>query len=200
MLEQHDMDKMGNTDNTDVLNQKEKERKENVANMLEKARVYHEKYLLRNNTSDMESAVNYYIQAIKLNPQIPETYYRLACLMFENGQISLDSAIEQCKMAIDIAPENPNAHLYTGYFLKLANDFDEAEKEFKNAIKVSPLNSARPRLILATMLYQKINNVKPSLVDFIRMVYYACSGCLTVLWDFASIKMLYKSIIRDVLV
>ena len=183
MLEQHDMDKMGNTDNTDVLNQKEKERKENVANMLEKARVYHEKYLLRNNTSDMESAVNYYIQAIKLNPQI-----------------SLDSAIEQCKMAIDIAPENPNAHLYTGYFLKLANDFDEAEKEFKNAIKVSPLNSARPRLILATMLYQKINNVKPSLVDFIRMVYYACSGCLTVLWDFASIKMLYKNISDDALV
>lgn len=200
MLEQHDMDKMGNTNNTDVLNQKEKERKENVANMLEKARVYHEKYLLRNNTSDMESAVNYYIQAIKLNPQIPETYYRLACLMFENGQISLDSAIEQCKMAIDIAPENPNAHLYTGYFLKLANDFDEAEKEFKNAIKVSPLNSARPRLILATMLYQKINNVKPSLVDFIRMVYYACSGCLTVLWDFASIKMLYKNISDDALV
>ena len=200
MLEQHDMDKMGNTDNTDVLNQKEKERKENVANMLEKARVYHEKYLLRNNTSDMESAVNYYIQAIKLNPQIPETYYRLACLMFENGQISLDSAIEQCKMAIDVAPENPNAHLYTGYFLKLANDFDEAEKEFKNAIKVSPLNSARPRLILATMLYQKINNVKPSLVDFIRMVYYACSGCLTVLWDFASIKMLYKNISDDALV
>ena len=148
----------------------------------------------------MESAVNYYIQAIKLNPQIPETYYRLACLMFENGQISLDSAIEQCKMAIDIAPENPNAHLYTGYFLKLANDFDEAEKEFKNAIKVSPLNSARPRLILATMLYQKINNVKPSLVDFIRMVYYACSGCLTVLWDFASIKMLYKNISDDALV
>lgn len=200
MLEQHNMDKMGNTDNTEVLNQKEKERKENVANMLEKARVYHEKYLLRNNTSDMESAVNYYIQAIKLNPQIPETYYRLACLMFENGQISLDSAIEQCKMAIDIAPENPNAHLYTGYFLKLANDFDEAEKEFKNAIKVSPLNSARPRLILATMLYQKINNVKPSLVDFIRMVYYACSGCLTVLWDFASIKMLYKNISDDALV
>ena len=200
MLEQHDMDKMGNTDNTEVLNQKEKDRKENVANMLEKARVYHEKYLLRNNTSDMESAVNYYIQAIKLNPQIPETYYRLACLMFENGQISLDSAIEQCKMAIDIAPENPNAHLYTGYFLKLANDFDEAEKEFKNAIKVSPLNSARPRLILATMLYQKINNVKPSLVDFIRMVYYACSGCLTVLWDFASIKMLYKNISDDALV
>ena len=97
--------------------------KENVMNTLEKARVFHEKYLLRSNSNDLESAVNYYIQAIKQNPSIPETYYRLASLLFENGQISLDSAIEQCKMAINIDPENSNAHIYTGYFLKLANDF-----------------------------------------------------------------------------
>ena len=71
--------------------------KENVMNTLEKARVFHEKYLLRSNSNDLESAVNYYIQAIKQNPSIPETYYRLASLLFENGQISLDSAIEQCK-------------------------------------------------------------------------------------------------------
>ena len=189
------MDKMSDINNIETIQKKEK-----VTAMLEKARVYHEKYLLRSNNSDMENAVNCYIQAIKLNPQIPETYYRLACLMFENGQISLDSAIEQCKMAISIEPQNSNAHLYTGYFLKLANDFEEAEKEFKNAIKINPINSARPRLILATMLYEKINNVKPSFVDFVRMVYYACSGCLTVLWDFASIKMLYKNISDDALV
>ncbi len=174
--------------------------KENVMNTLEKARVFHEKYLLRSNSNDLESAVNYYIQAIKQNPSIPETYYRLASLLFENGQISLDSAIEQCKMAINIDPENSNAHIYTGYFLKLANDFDEAEKEFKNAIDINPINAARPRLILASMLYEKINHVRPSFVDFIRMVYYACSGCLTVLWDIASLKMLYKNVSDDALV
>ena len=144
---------------------------EKVLNTLEKARVFHEKYLLRSNSSDLESAVNYYIQAIKLNPSIPETYYRLASLLFENGEISLDSAIEQCKMAVNIDPKNTNAHIYTGYFLKLANDFEEAEKEFKNAIKINPIKSARPRLILASLLYEKINNVKPSFIDFIRMVY-----------------------------
>lgn len=190
MLEQQNTD-----NNTDA-----EIKKQAVINTLEKARVYHEKYLLRCNSSDLENAVNYYIQAIKQNPEIPETYYRLACLMFENGQISLDSAIEQCKMAIGIAPENPNAHLYTGYFLKLANDFEEAEKEFKDAIKINPINSARPRLILASMLYEKINHVKPSLIDFIRMVYYACSGCLTVLWDFPSLRMLYKNVSDDALV
>ncbi len=173
---------------------------EKVLNTLEKARVFHEKYLLRSNSSDLESAVNYYIQAIKLNPSIPETYYRLASLLFENGEISLDSAIEQCKMAVNIDPKNTNAHIYTGYFLKLANDFEEAEKEFKNAIKINPIKSARPRLILASLLYEKINNVKPSFIDFIRMVYYACSGCLTVLWDFPSLKMMYKNVSDDALV
>lgn len=195
MLEQQ---KTGNQENTDI--EKEKERNQAVLNTLEKARVYHEKYLLRCNSADLESAVNYYIQAIKQNPKIPETYYRLASLMFENGQISLDSAIEQCKMAINIDPKNPNAHLYTGYFLKLANDFEQAEKEFKDAIKINPINSARPRLILASMLYEKINHAKPSMIDFIRMVYYACSGCLTVLWDLPSLRMLYKNVTDDALV
>ncbi len=190
MLEQHNISGTQDTESSENKN-------ENAIKTLEKARVYHEKYLLRNNNSDLENAVNYYIQAIKQNPKIPETYYRLASLMFENGQISLDSAIEQCKVAVDIDPQNTNAHLYTGYFLKLARDFDEAEKEFKNAIKINPINSARPRLILATMLYEKINKVKPSFIDFIRMVYYACSGCLTVLWDAASLKMLYKNVSDD---
>ena len=192
---------MGNTENTEKIELQEdiisNENKTNVMSTLEKARIYHEKYLLRNNSSDLESAVSYYIQAIKQNPEIPETYYRLASLLFENGEISLDSAIEQCKTAINIDPNNTNAHLYTGYFLKLAYDFDEAEKEFKNAIKINPLKAARPRIILAAMLYEKINNVKPSFVDFLRMVYYACSGYLSVLWDYASLKMFYKNISDD---
>lgn len=197
MLEQH----MNSNKNIEIDNIKtEQDRKSLVYKTLEQARIYHEKYLLRSNSSDLETAVNYYIQAIKQNPQIPETYYRLASLMFENGQISLDSAIEQCKMAINIDPKNTNAHLYTGYFLKLARDFDSAEKEFQSAISLNPLKSARPRIILAAMLYEKINKVKPSFIDFIRMMYYACSGCLTVLWDFASLKMMYKNISDDALV
>lgn len=197
MLEQH----MNSNKNIETDNIKtEQDRKSLVYKTLEQARIYHEKYLLRSNSSDLETAVNYYIQAIKQNPQIPETYYRLASLMFENGQISLDSAIEQCKMAINIDPKNTNAHLYTGYFLKLARDFDSAEKEFQSAISLNPLKSARPRIILAAMLYEKINKIKPSFIDFLRMMYYACSGCLTVLWDFASLKMMYKNISDDALV
>lgn len=201
MLNQNNMQ---NTEDIEYLNVIEEPREraagvdnESAMKTLEKARIHHEKYLLRSNKSDLESAVTYYIQAIKQDPKIPETYYRLASLMFENGEISLDSAIEQCKVAVEIAPENKNAHLYTGYFLKLANDFEEAEKEFKNAIKLNPVNSARPRLVLAAMLYEKINKAKPSFVDFVRMVYYACSGCITVLWDIAALKMIYKNLTDD---
>ena len=170
---------------------------EDVSRLLELARRSHEKYLMRNNNADLTNAVDYYIRAIKQNPSIPETYYRLASLLWENGQISLESAIEQCKTAINIDPKNQNAHIYTGYFLQLANKYDEAERELKSAISLNPIAAARPRLILATLLYEKINSAKPSFVEFVKMVYYACSGCLTVLWDFPSIKMLYKNITDD---
>jgi tetratricopeptide (TPR) repeat protein len=155
---------------------------------------------LRSNCSDLNNAVSYYIQAIKQNPDIPETYYRLACLLYENGEISLDSAIEQCRMSVNIAPENPNTHIYTGYFLKLANNFEEAEKEFKNAISINPLVAARPRLILASLLYEKFMGEKPSFSDFVKMIYYTCSGCLAILWDYASLKMLYRNITDETVI
>ena len=144
---------------------------EDVSRLLELARIAHEKYLMRNNSEDLNCAVDYYIRAIKKNPSIPETYYRLASLLWENGQISLESAIEQCKTAVNIDPKNQNAHIYTGYFLQLASKFDEAEKELKNAINLNPFSAARPRLILATLMYEKINSAKPSFIEFVKMVY-----------------------------
>lgn len=97
---------------------------------LEKARIAHEKYLIRQNNKDLNEAIENYIDAVKYDPTIPETYYRLASLMFEQGQISIDTAIEQCKTAVSLAPRNMNAHMYTGFFMKLAQDFKSAEEEF----------------------------------------------------------------------
>ena len=127
---------------------------EKARNSLEKARVAHERYLIRQNTHDLNEAIEFYIDAVKLDPTMPEAYYRLASLMFEQGQISLDTAIEQCKTAVSLAPKNMNAHMYTGFFMKMAEDFNSAEKEFKSAIKMGKLNSARPRLILSQSILQ----------------------------------------------
>lgn len=160
---------------------------------LGKAREAHERYLIKLQDQDLQSAIEYYIEAIKLGPSIPESYYRLASLMWENGQIGIQTAIEQCKTAISLAPKNINAHIYTGYFMKIANDFKSAEEEFKKAIKIGGLNSSRPRLILSLSILQKMNAEKVTIKEFAKCLYYLVTGGLIFVWDFAFLKMLYKN-------
>ena len=141
---------------------------ENSEISLEKARAAHERYLIKFQEQDLEIAVENYITAIKLNPSIPEAYYRLASLMWETGQIGIQSAIEQCKTAISLAPKNVNAYIYTGYFFKKAKDYKNAEKAFKKAIKLGGINSSRPRLVLSLSILEKMNENEFSLKEFLR--------------------------------
>ena len=164
---------------------------------LERAREAHERYLIRQQNQDLQLAIEYYIDAIKLDPTMPETYYRLASLMWENGQISLQTAIEQCRTAVTLAPKNINAHIYTGYSMNLASDYKSAEVEFKDAIKIGGFNSARPRLILSLSILQKMNIQKATVREFSKCLYYLISGSLMFFWDFASLKMLYKNFADD---
>ena len=164
---------------------------------LEKARIAHENYLIRQQNSDLQKAIEYYIDAVKYDPTMPEAYYRLATLMWEQGQISLDTAIEQCKTAVSLAPQNINAHLYTGFFMKLAQDFKSAENEFKSAIKMDNLKSARPRLILSQSILQKINSKNGTVKDYLSFLYYFLSGSVMLAWDRPSMKMFYKNMTDD---
>ena len=164
---------------------------------LEKARIAHENYLIRQQNSDLQEAIEHYIDAVKYDPSMPEAYYRLATLMWEQGQISLDTAIEQCKTAVSLAPQNINAHMYTGFFMKLAQDFKSAEQEFKSAIKMGKLKSARPRLILSQSILQKINSQNGNVSDYLNFLYYFVSGSLMLAWDKPSMKMFYKNMSDD---
>ena len=164
---------------------------------LEKARIAHERYLIRQNNHDLNEAIEHYIDAVKLDPSIPESYYRLASLMFEQGQISVDTAIEQCKTACSLAPKNMNAHMYTGFFMKMAEDFKAAEEEFKSAIKMGKLKSARPRLILSQAILQRINSRNGNASDYMSFLYYFLSGSLMLAWDRPTMKMLYKNMSDD---
>ena len=132
---------------------------------LEAAREFHEKYLLHSEVKDLNLAIDYYIKAVKLNPNMPETYYRLANLLYENGQISLDGAIEQCRAGVKVAPGNADAHLYTGYFMTLAGRYIEANYEFETAIKLDPIGSARARITLAQSLIKEANVEKAILQE-----------------------------------
>lgn len=175
-----------------------RENKEKAIESLEKARIAHEKYLIGQHNSDLQEAVEYYVDAVKYDPTIPESYYRLATLMWEQGQISIGSAIEQCKTAITLSPKNKDAHLYTGYFMQLAQDYSSAEKEFKSAISMNPLTSGRPRMILSQSLLQKINTQNGTYKDFIGFLYYFLTGSIMLAWDRPTFKMLYKNMTNDV--
>lgn len=173
------------------------EKTEKARISLEQARICHEKYLIRKDNSDLQDAITNYIDAVKYDPTIPETYYRLATLMWEQGQISVNTAIDQCKTAVSLAPDNMNAHLYTGFFMQMAENYPEAVEEFKAAIKQGKLKSARPRLILSQTLLQKINSNQGSASDYMSFIYYFLSGSLMLAWDRPCLKMLYKHMSDD---
>lgn len=164
---------------------------------LEKARLFHEKYLREQKSSDLQDAINNYIDAVKYDPSIPETYYRLASLMWEQGQISTYSAIEQCQTAITLSPASVNAHLYTGYFMQQSKDYVSAEKEYESAIKLSGINSGRPRMIMSQAILEKINSESGNFADYMRFLYYFLSGSVMLAWDRNTMKMFYQSMAND---
>ena len=165
--------------------------------ILEKARAAHEKYLIKQQESDLEQAIEYYVDAIKSSPSQSEAYYRLASLLLIKGQISVSGALEQCKTALTLEPNNPNAHLYTGYFQCINGEFDEAEREFYSAVMSAGKNSARPRLFLSKVLFNKIKNKHCSAVDIVKFLYYFLSGSAMIMWDCPSIKMFCKFLAND---
>ena len=175
-----------------------RENKERAQNSLEKARIAHEKYLMGQRNNDLQEAIEHYVDAVKYDPTIPETYYRLATLMWEQGQISVDTAIEQCQTAISLSPRNRDAHLYTGYFMQLAQDYQSAEKEFKSAIRMNPLTSGRPRMILSQSILSKINSQDGTFKDYVGFLYYFLTGSVMLAWDRPTMKMFYKNMSNDV--
>ena len=168
-----------------------------AAILLEEARAAHENYLIKQQDADLEKAIEYYVDAIKVNPAICESYYRLASLLLLKGQISVEGALEQCRTALTLEPENVNAHIYTGYFQCLNGNFDEAEKEFKLAVTNSGKNSARPRLFLSKLLFSRIKNHNSSVKDVMQFLYYFLSGSMMIMWDCPSIKMFCKFLAND---
>ena len=164
---------------------------------LEEARAAHENYLIKQQDVDLEKAIGCYIDAIKANPSISESYYRLASLLLIKGQISIEGAIEQCKTAITLEPNNVNAHIYSGYFQCLNGNYEEAEKEFQCAVSNSGKNSARPRLFLSKVLFSRIQKREYSAKDVMKFLYYFLSGSMMIMWDCPSLKMFCKFLAND---
>ena len=181
-----------------VLNINSGEKTDKAKKYLEQARIFHERYLIRKDNSDLQDAITNYIDAVKYDPTIPETYYRVATLMWEQGQISINTAIDQCKTAVSLAPNNMNAHMYTGFFMQMAENYPEAIDELKSAVKTGKLKSARPRLVLSQAFLQKINSGSVNAGDYLNFLYYFLSGSVMLAWDKPLLKMIYKKMSDDI--
>ena len=144
-----------------------------TTNTLEIARLAHERYLLKNQHEDLLEAVNQYLQTMKTNPTMAESYYRLASLMLESGDIDLENAIIQCKTAISLAPQDSNVHLYTAYFLEKASNFESASEEFEKAIKCAGVNSSRARLLYSSSILKRVDNKHAHIGNLHKFLYYA---------------------------
>ncbi len=164
---------------------------------LEKAQIAHQKYLINQKIEDWNAAIEGYVNAAKYNPELPETYYRLAFLMWEKGEIDVDAAIEQCKMALDYSPKCPNAYIYKGFFDKLAANYLDAEAEFKKAVDLTGFKSARPRLMLSLSILKRMSNEKVHFKDILSFLYYFISGTVMLSYDFPSLKVLTHSFKDD---
>lgn len=172
---------------------KEKEAREN----LEKAQNAHKRYMINAYPGDLEEAIEHYITAVKLNPNVAKSYYRLACLLYEDGQISLETAASQCLVAVNMEPDNINAKLYYGHFLQLMGSYEKAKEQFKNAIKLSPFLSSRPRLILSLNYLKELNETKFSFIKFSKFLYYFISGSIMLISDGASLNMIQAHLQKD---
>lgn len=165
---------------------------------LDNALKAHQRYLLKETDEDLSCAIQYYIETIQTNPKETSAYYHLATLLHKKGQIGTKSAIEQCQKAVDIKPNDPNAHMYLGYFLSLDKNFEKAKEEFQQAIKLKPTVS-RTRLVLALTLLEKIKsqNENKTIKDYANVLYYGLTGTFMSLFDKTNIKMLINNVKDD---
>jgi len=168
-----------------------------ISQVLKQAKQAYENYLIRSSERDLECAVNYYMEAIKIDPSIAEAYCKLASLLLKKGQIDIVAALDECKRAQHIDPESPIPRLYSGYFLKAAGRYTDAEKEFHAAIKLGGIFCAKPRIALGATIFKRLGSENPNIYDFISGFHYFCSGVLLELLDFGTIKMLFKGAMED---
>ena len=162
------------------------------------ARMSHQRYIVKRQAEDLENAIEYYVEAIKSSPKMAEPYYRLASLMYEKGEITLQVAIEQCKTATTLEPDNVNAHIYAGYFMSMSDDYKSAQKEFSIAIKSGVFNSARPRLFLSKLLQHEMYEEGVSIGKLAKYIYYLLSGSVLLMCDKSVIKMLMETITDNI--
>ena len=86
--------------------------------------------------NDNEAALNYFLEAYKLNPMDEEVNYNLGEINFSLRKI--DEAIEYYRIASDIRPTWPEPYMKLGYALLNKKDTPKAIEYFEKFLEMAP--------------------------------------------------------------
>ena len=127
----------------------------------------------------LERARTTFQRACELDPQYAAAYAGLAeCSAFlfsywgHGPRIYLEEAMEASRKAIELAPDEPQAHVARGLSVSLNKDYDQAQAEFETAIRLAPTSFdahyiyarvcyERGKLDQALQLFQQASKIHP---------------------------------------
>ena len=131
----------------------------NKLNLKKSIELYNEG-LVCGNKKEFESAENFYLKAIKLNPEFFQAYYNLGNIKKNSGD--LKNAITYYEKSIIIKSDFINAYYNLGNTLKMLGELDEAEKNFNKVLELNPnLEETKENLQIISELKKLKSIVKP---------------------------------------
>jgi len=97
----------------------------------------HEKaYYLSNTLNDLEGALAVYKKIIIAHPQYPDAYFNAGLLYLDMD--SLDRAMDQFDLNIQVEPTFYQAYYYRGYCKEAKGDPAGAKKDYEHALQLAP--------------------------------------------------------------
>jgi len=83
-----------------------------------------------------EKAVEYLVEAAKLNPEEVQILKKLAALLINQGR--LEEACEHLAECLRLRPDDANAHINLGNVLQLQGKLDEAVSHYRQTLRIKP--------------------------------------------------------------
>ena len=152
--------------------------------------------LQKHNSGQLEAAISYYEQILKVKPDFAEVHASLADAFEKRGNSS--AAIESYQQALKLNPDNAEAYCNLGIIFSKQGNFASAVENYQKALKIKPklvelhcnLGNAlkkQGKLDDAIEAYQQALKIKP---DLDRAKFFICINQLPIIYkNSAEIKL-----------
>ena len=166
---------------------------------------HYAQYKVRAHNSDLVKALQYYRKALEVEPTMGLGYVRLASALWASGEITLDTAVHYCDLALKFNPQSSEPHAALGLLWRQAGEYEKATQHFEFAIRQAPMQSAQSRMSLGlTQVQQALKHTEWS--SWKRLSATAnglcsfASGCLFLPIDKPAFSMFQQAVSSDLFV